>query len=56
GKTIMRTWKKLPFTLPGGVRKPKIEPKSFNKSKASYALSQPTKDYRRLVYFFSITN
>ncbi|XLU44869.1 hypothetical protein S245_039683, partial [Arachis hypogaea] len=56
GKTIMGTQKKLPFTLPGEVRKPKIEPKSFNKSKASYALRQPTKDYRRPVYFFSITN
>ncbi|XLU45856.1 hypothetical protein S245_040670, partial [Arachis hypogaea] len=55
-KTIMWTQKKLPFTPPGGVRKPKIERKSFNKSKASYALSQPTKDYRRPVYFFSITN
>ncbi|XLU98360.1 hypothetical protein S245_012700, partial [Arachis hypogaea] len=48
GKTIMETQKKLPFTLPGRVRKPKIELKSFNKFKASYALSQPTKDYRRL--------
>ncbi|RYR58882.1 hypothetical protein Ahy_A05g024746 isoform A [Arachis hypogaea] len=56
GKTIMGIQKKLPFTPPGGVRKPKIEPKLFNKSKASYALSQPTKDYRRPVYFFSITN
>ncbi|XLU72159.1 hypothetical protein S245_031212 [Arachis hypogaea] len=54
-KTIMGH-KKLPFTLPAGVRKPKIEPKSFNKSKTSYTLSQPTKDYRRPVYFFSITN
>ncbi|XLU95371.1 hypothetical protein S245_009723, partial [Arachis hypogaea] len=56
GKSIMGTQKKLPFTHPGGIRKPKIEPKSVNKSKASYALSQPTKDYRRVVYFFSITN
>ncbi|XLU23501.1 hypothetical protein S245_059567 [Arachis hypogaea] len=56
GKSIMGTQKKLPFTHPGGIRKPKIEPKSVNKSKASYALSQPTKDYRRPVYFFSITN
>ncbi|XLU78418.1 hypothetical protein S245_001839, partial [Arachis hypogaea] len=56
GETIMGTQKKLPFTLPGRVRKPKIEPKSFNKSKASYALSQSTKDYSRPVYFFSITN
>ncbi|XLU41559.1 hypothetical protein S245_036373, partial [Arachis hypogaea] len=47
GKTIMGTQKKLPFTPPGRIRKPKIEPKSFNKSKASYTLSQPTKDYRR---------
>ncbi|XLU29460.1 hypothetical protein S245_065526 [Arachis hypogaea] len=56
GKSIMGTQKKLPFTHPGGIKKPKIEPKSVNKSKASYALSQPTKDYRRPVYFFSITN
>ncbi|XLU82083.1 hypothetical protein S245_005503, partial [Arachis hypogaea] len=56
GKSIMGTQKKLPFTHPGRIRKPKIEPKSVNKSKASYALSQPTKDYRRAVYFFSITN
>ncbi|QHO25934.1 Ulp1 protease family, carboxy-terminal domain protein [Arachis hypogaea] len=56
GKSIMETQKKLPFTHPGGIRKPKIEPKSVNKSKASYALSQPTKDYRRAVYFFSITS
>ncbi|XLU20337.1 hypothetical protein S245_056403, partial [Arachis hypogaea] len=56
GKTIMGIQKKLPFTLPGGVRKPKIEPKSFNKFKVSYALSKPIKDYRRPVYFFSITN
>ncbi|XP_052113708.1 uncharacterized protein LOC127744903 [Arachis duranensis] len=56
GKSIMGTQKKLPFTHPGGIIKPKIEPRSVNKSKASYALSQPTKDYRRPVYFFSITN
>ncbi|XLU60502.1 hypothetical protein S245_019711, partial [Arachis hypogaea] len=56
GKSIMGTQKKLPFTHPGRIRKPKIEPKSVNKLKASYALSQPTKDYRRAVYFFSITN
>ncbi|XLU49495.1 hypothetical protein S245_044309, partial [Arachis hypogaea] len=56
GKSIMGTQKKLPFTHPGGIRKPKIEPKSVNKLKASYALSQPTKNYRRPVYFFSITN
>ncbi|XLU49995.1 hypothetical protein S245_044809, partial [Arachis hypogaea] len=55
-KTIMGTQKKLPFTHPDGIRKPKMEPKSFDKSKASYALSQPTKDYRRPVYFFFITN
>ncbi|XLU35058.1 hypothetical protein S245_071124, partial [Arachis hypogaea] len=56
GKSIMGTQKKLSFTHPGGIRKPKIEPKSVNKSKASYALSRPTKDYRRPVYFFFITN
>ncbi|XLU93771.1 hypothetical protein S245_008123 [Arachis hypogaea] len=56
GKSIMGTQKKLSFTHPGGIRKPKIEPRSVNKSKASYALSQPTKDYRKLVYFFSIPN
>ncbi|XLU95275.1 hypothetical protein S245_009627 [Arachis hypogaea] len=56
GKSIMGTQRKLPFTHPSEIRKPKIEPKSVNKSKASYALSQPTKDYRRAVYFFSITS
>ncbi|XLU46469.1 hypothetical protein S245_041283, partial [Arachis hypogaea] len=56
GKTTMGTQKKLPFNLPGGIRKPKIKSKSSNKSKASYALSQSTSGYRRPVYFFSITD
>ncbi|QHO41418.1 uncharacterized protein DS421_5g145580 [Arachis hypogaea] len=55
GKTTIGTQKKLPFISPGGIRKPKIESKSSNKSKASYALSQSTSGYRRPVYFFSIT-
>ncbi|XLU64327.1 hypothetical protein S245_023536 [Arachis hypogaea] len=54
GKTTIGTQKKLPFISPGGIRKPKIESKSSNKSKASYALSQSTSGYRRPVYFFSI--
>ncbi|QHO35017.1 Ulp1 protease family, carboxy-terminal domain protein [Arachis hypogaea] len=54
GKTTTGTQKKVPFNTPGGIRKPKIESKSSNKSKASYALSQSTNAYRRPVYFFSI--
>ncbi|QHN86805.1 Ulp1 protease family, carboxy-terminal domain protein [Arachis hypogaea] len=57
GKTIMGIQKKLPFTLPGGVRKPKIEPKSFNKFKCEF---MPTPTMRLLkdqikacVYAFS---
>ncbi|XLU41957.1 hypothetical protein S245_036771 [Arachis hypogaea] len=54
GNTTMGIQKKLPFISLGGIRKPKIESKSSNKSKASYALSQSTSGYRRPIYFFSI--
>ncbi|QHO19987.1 Ulp1 protease family, carboxy-terminal domain protein [Arachis hypogaea] len=47
GKTTMGTQKKLPFNPPGGIRNPKIESKSSNKSKVSYALSQSTSGNRR---------
>ncbi|QHO56349.1 Ulp1 protease family, carboxy-terminal domain protein [Arachis hypogaea] len=48
GKTIIGTQKKLPFTPLGGVRKPKIEPKSFNKSKSMKYKFMPTPTIRLL--------
>ncbi|XLU53424.1 hypothetical protein S245_048072, partial [Arachis hypogaea] len=42
GKTIIGTHKKLPFTPPTRVRKPKIEPKLFNKSKSMKYKFMPT--------------